>query len=337
VPIADIQSAYTPYIAFIQAGKFTYLRSTGAVRDSTRLCKSDELGDACMLWQRGEMCSNGFIDRGPLGTSEVVYEQNDEKAEYWFRKSAEAGDEFYQLKLAEMYKEGRSVSQDDEQAVYWYRMAAEQGNDEAQWLLGGMYEYGRGVIPDIEQAEFWYRKSAEQAGEKAQLSLDEMFDEGHGAVLDEEQATYWNIKSAEKGHVWAMRNLGVMYQNGLRVEQDDGQAAYWLNKAAYLGDAESQFYLGRMCQVGRGVEQDKGMNPQQRKIMNTQSGLSLFISLAGEKPMGKQDELTLKQVKAAFKPKQKNEQAEYWYRKAAKQGHADAQEALKTLGIDWNK
>ena len=40
------------------------------------LCKLAELDDSYALWQRGEMYSNGFIDRGPLGTREVVYEQN---------------------------------------------------------------------------------------------------------------------------------------------------------------------------------------------------------------------------------------------------------------------
>jgi hypothetical protein len=95
------------------------------------LCKLAEFEDAATLWQRGEMYSNGFVDRGPLGTGEVVYEQNDEKAEYWFRKSAETGDCYFQWQFGELYSEGCGVTQNLEQAAYWYSKAAEPGN----WYL----------------------------------------------------------------------------------------------------------------------------------------------------------------------------------------------------------
>ena len=63
------------------------------------------------------------------------FNQDQVKAAFWFRKSAEQNFHRSQYELAKMYADGRGLDQDDEQAVFWYRKAAEQGYVKAQEIL----------------------------------------------------------------------------------------------------------------------------------------------------------------------------------------------------------
>lgn len=120
-------------------------------------------GDPHYLWLIGEMYYNGFKskDRSPYVVGEVI-EQNYEEAEYWYRKSAEMGDCYFQWQLGELYSEGRGVTQNYEQAAYWFNKAAEQMDDERQCTLGSMYQEGLGVEQNDEQAVYWFYQAAEQ-------------------------------------------------------------------------------------------------------------------------------------------------------------------------------
>lgn len=177
--VGELGDAIKPYLRGIYESLRHYpgfdssqMTPASEVDASVGLYKSAELGDACMLWQRGEMCSNGFKDRGPLGTSKVCeILQNDEEAEYWYRKSAETGDCFYQWQLGELYSEGRGVAQNYEQAAYWYSKAAEQGDWYFQNKLGWMYNEGRVVEQNDELAVYWFRRAAEEGDVGAQESL----------------------------------------------------------------------------------------------------------------------------------------------------------------------
>ena len=77
----------------------------------------------------------------------------------------EKGDDYYY---------GRNgVAKDFKQAVFWYRKSADQGNEWGQKNLGICYEKGKGVAKDLEQAVFWFRKSAEQGNDYAKKRLRE--------------------------------------------------------------------------------------------------------------------------------------------------------------------
>ena len=52
---------------------------------------------------------------------------------------AENGDDYAQFDLALCYSEGDGVEQSDEKAAYWYTKSAEQGNSAAQYNLATCY------------------------------------------------------------------------------------------------------------------------------------------------------------------------------------------------------
>ena len=65
--------------------------------------------------------------------------QNYNKAFYWYKKSAEAGDDVGQLALAIMYERGQVPNTSFEiarkEAIKWYKLSAKNGNPVAQFNL----------------------------------------------------------------------------------------------------------------------------------------------------------------------------------------------------------
>lgn len=78
----------------------------------------------------------------------------------WMRIVADKGVAEAQYMVGLSYEEGwHGVEQDDYVAARWYRRAAEQGYDAAELKLSNLYLDGRGVPHDPEQAEYWLRRS----------------------------------------------------------------------------------------------------------------------------------------------------------------------------------
>lgn len=159
------------------------------------------------------------------------------------QKRAEQGDTKAQEKLGSMYLTGQGVALDFYQAAYWFRKSAEQGNDAGQFEIGLLHYFGSvqaqdGSVeaPNYNQAAYWFSKSAEQGNSKAQAFLGSMYLVGQGAAIDYNQAAYWFRKAAEQGISGSQRNLGLMYSLGQGVAQDYNQAVYWFKKAAEQGD-----------------------------------------------------------------------------------------------------
>jgi uncharacterized protein len=104
--------------------------------------------------------------------------QNYIQAAFWYRRSADKGDEGAQESLGELYLNGGVLKEKDGAegknqplvrddkggefpkdyglAALWLRKAAEQGNSDAQNDLGLLYEEGNGVPQDYAEAYFWY-------------------------------------------------------------------------------------------------------------------------------------------------------------------------------------
>jgi uncharacterized protein len=100
------------------------------------------------------------------------------------KQLAEKGNAEAQLKLAQLYQEGKGVAQNLQEAVNWSRKAAEQGFAQAQFFLGQMYESGKGVTKDIKEATKWIQKAADQG---LQAAKDEIKKLGAAAPnLDDE-------------------------------------------------------------------------------------------------------------------------------------------------------
>jgi len=194
------------------------------------------------------------------------------------------------------------------------KLRATDGNAEAQCMLGDSYDEGKGVPQDYTQAAFWWRKAAEQGDADAQYNLGASYDYGQGVPQDYAQAALWYRKAAEQGLADAQDALGVLYDYGQGVPQDYAQAALWFRKAAEQGDAHAQYDLGAWYKEGvnQGAPQD---DPQtafwRRKIRAWRAYVNSVDFHRSEH--------------------WRYTQAAFWYRKAAEQGDADAQDTLGDL------
>jgi len=91
-------------------------------------------------------------------------------ARFWFSKAAEQGEAEAQYLLA-MLTEARNYKE----AITWYLKAANQDHVGAQLRIGQLYEEGRNVIGGVRRnrvkALIWYKKAASHGNQEAQLAI----------------------------------------------------------------------------------------------------------------------------------------------------------------------
>jgi TPR repeat protein len=127
---------------------------------------------------------------------------------------------------------------------------------------------------------------------------------------------------AAQGDAKAQYRLGMMYYNGQGVPEDEKLAVTWLMRAAKQGNVDAMFELGNAYLVGS--QSSKLVEDPDREAaiwfheaaragnMNAQYYLGLLF-LAGN---GVQ---------------QSRAEAEFWFGKAAAQGHAEAKRAIQDV------
>lgn len=249
-----------------------------------------------------------------------------------YKKTAEQGNVTAQVRLGEMYAEGKSLSKDEANSVSKQSVvqgntlaagqqildfaaiqkAAEQGDAKAQISLGFMYTDGESVLKDCTKALQWFKKSAEQGNSTAQVLLGDMYAVGKCVSKDEVIAAQWYKKSAEQGDAWAQCELGKIYASGNGVLKDEIEAVQWYNKSAKQGYPLAQTLLGRMYAEGKGIPKDEAMAAQLYQKAAEQGFVFAqgFLGWAYAEGKGVQKD----EVKAA-----------QWYQKAAEQGLVEAQ------------
>ena len=122
-----------------------------------------------------------------------------EKAEQWFRCSAEAGNDFSEYALGKLLlTQKRTV-----EALEWLDKAAEQGNQFARYRLGKIYLTGESVPKDVEKALAYLTASADQGNQFAQYALGKLYLFGRDVPPDREQAREWLIRAAAQGNEYA--------------------------------------------------------------------------------------------------------------------------------------
>ena len=249
-----------------------------------------------------------------------AYGRDDAEAVRWYRRSADQGDARGQNNLGVRYRDGLGVVQDYREAVRWFRRAAEQGDAFAQDNLGWMYANGRGVQRDDAEAVRWYRRCSRPGTTPSGRPTSAfMYEHGRGIQRDDAEALRWYRRAAEQGHARGQTNLGFMYGNGRGVQRDDAEAVRWYRHAAEQGTRL------RTDQPRLDVRRRPGSAAESR-------GSGALVPprcRAGTRPRAEQPRRHgTRPVVGCGGIEQ---EAVRWYRRAAEQGHARAQ---NNLGVD---
>ena len=149
------------------------------------------------LWEEGYTVAAHQL--GKFYRDDLSTLRDYEKAEQWFRYSAEAGNDFSEYALGKLLlTQKRTV-----EALGWLGKAAEQGNQFARYRLGKFYLTDEAVPKDVEKALAYLTASADQGNQFAQYALGKLYLFGRDVPPDREQAREWLIRAAAQGNEYA--------------------------------------------------------------------------------------------------------------------------------------
>ena len=213
--------------------------------------KSAEQGNSQAQYNLGAMYENGE------GT-----EENIEQAKYWYKKSADQGDEdakeaLKELEIEETKEKNNSNEnkktknifrspEDSDGSIERYKKAAEEGDEKAKDALKNLKEYEEEVLRSknkvTQMQEVFSEKIEKKENEKEKaVSLYEKGLKYYSqAQPDYYFAFQYFMKSAKLGYALAQYNLAVMYENGTYVDKNIDEAIKWYKKAAEEGDEKAQ-------------------------------------------------------------------------------------------------
>ena len=174
---------------------------------ATQAEKREALQILKQLWDNGLALAAHQLGRAYRDGLGVL--PDDEKAELWFRHSAEAGNDCSQYALGTLLLEQRRISE----AISWYESAAEAGNQYAQYHLGTLYLRGENIPKDITKAAEYLIAAAGQGNQYAQYALGKLYLSDNALPQGRQQATYWLTQSAAQGHRYAQFLLDRLDNN----------------------------------------------------------------------------------------------------------------------------
>ena len=146
--------------------------------------------------------------------------------------------------LGKFYRDDLSTMRDHEKAERWFRLSAEAGNDFSAYALGKLLLSQKRT----DEAVRWLDKAAGHGNPFAQYRLGKLCLTGESVKKDVRKALEYLTAAARQGNPFAQYTLGKLYLLGRDVEQDREQARDWFTRSAAQGNAYAQFFLDRFDQ-----------------------------------------------------------------------------------------
>ena len=186
-------------------------------------------------WQMAEAYQNA---REILSVYENTEEEKAEQVQV-LEQLWNAGFTVAAHQLGKCWRDGLGVLPDDEQAELWFRRAAEAGHDFSQYALGKLLQSQK----RMEEAVSWYEKAAAQGNSYAAYRLGKLYLEGKDVPKNAARAVEYLTDAAQEGNQYAQYALGKLYLAGEDVSQDREQAYSWFWESASQGNEYAQFFL----------------------------------------------------------------------------------------------
>lgn len=202
------------------------------------------------------------------------------------------------------------------------KVAADRGSAEAQFIFAKLLLDAKEPERDEKLAGDYFRRSAEQAYAPALHMLGVCRQVGAcGFEQDFVKSAEYFTKAADLGSLQAMVHLYAMYHEGTGVEKNRDKAI------GYLKAASEADYFPACVMLGMELMNAPDASPEQHA-----EAAALFLRAAeGGEPIG-QFFYGICCEKGVGVEKDLSEAAG-WYRKSAKAGNVQANEALKKLGF----
>ena len=141
--------------------------------------------------------------------------------------------------LGKIHRDGVAVERNEEVAIEWFRRSAEAGNDFSAYALGVLLVNNQKETEGIT----WLRKAADENNRYAQYRLGKLYYQGTSVQRDMAEAVRLLSASAQAGYQYAQYALGKLYLLGEDIPKDKDKAVFWFECAAKQGNANAQFFL----------------------------------------------------------------------------------------------
>ena len=208
--------------------------------------------------------------------------------------------------------------------------------------LGTLYNAHEDISTNYVEAQKYLTKAAEMGLPNAMYGLANL----HDFIGDKKQAFKWYLKAAENSLIDAYYYVGNAYKRGEGVQQDSQKALKWLELAAEYQMSGAAWELAEIYRDGIGnvsqnlekaqafylLAKEAGENVE-RSVQQLQSRLAVrddfgaLLERAKEGNLEAQKDLAMAYVRGD-EIEQNYEEAFKWYKAAAEQGDADAQNSL---------
>lgn len=212
------------------------------VKDSSYIANSPELSpnfkfSAEAQFKLGDVIISDRKNTTKSDDSNALYDECYERANMYFRSSANSGNTEAMIALGNAYSSGLGVSKDYPKALTWYKKAQENGNARAKTYIDILYKYHVAELtPDAKDAIQTYEKQAEDGNIDAMSSIGNVYFFGKKVDKDYVKAAKWFTKFVEKSnnveekrHVFF--HLYMIYNDGgFGLEKDSKKAIEWHNR-----------------------------------------------------------------------------------------------------------
>ena len=132
-----------------------------SVYENTEAEKAEQVRMLEQLWDVGFTVAAHLL--GKCWRDGMGVLPDDENAELWFRRAAEAGHDFSQYALGKLLQSQMRM----EEAVSWYEKAAAQGNPYAAYRLGQLYLEGTDVPKNTAKADGYPNHTPQEGNQTA--------------------------------------------------------------------------------------------------------------------------------------------------------------------------
>jgi TPR repeat protein len=270
------------------------------------------------------------------------------KALKWSRKARIKAHLDTIVEKAMMYETDTSKHRREERAARWWQLAADCGDPHAQYMLGKAYWFGEGVDKNPSLAKAYMLDAAKQGDPEALNAYGFILMDDCDPDVQRQAIPYFE-EAAKKGFVGALLNLGALYYNGNVVKSDDDKAYKYFEEAAEKGNDDERLIADTFIAFNqfddnlpddseaedRAFLKNEGEKEVLVKIPFLPDVSQLFAERHGLMTIGERETevsgeyaLGLGYEMGIQGFERNDEEAAYWYKKAATKHDAHAQAAL---------
>lgn len=117
------------------------------------------------------------------------------------------------------YADGLGIKQDHKKALYWFKKSADRGDDIAMFRLAVIYSNGNGVTTNLQESLNWLKRAVVAGNLDAKVLLAQVYSEGQLVVQNNTLAIKLLREAVEENSASANFALGNFYLHGIEVEK----------------------------------------------------------------------------------------------------------------------